>query len=229
MKNTKLPLLIQMPSSDDSMFNSDPPIILASSSQYRQKLLRQLGLPFRCLSPDIDESPHPGETPGHLANRLALTKAKVISKLNPTALVIGSDQVCSLGSIFFTKPISKENACAQLQACSGRQVDFYTGIALVQESTGFEKSSDELFSVQFRNLTQEEIENYVARELPLDCAGSFKVEGLGISLFEQIIGTDYNALIGLPLIKLCEFLRQAGVNPLTQARALQAHDHPQGV
>jgi septum formation protein len=192
-------------------------LILASSSPYRRALLSRLGLPFISASPEIDETPVPGETVQGLVERLALGKANALAGKYPDALIIGSDQACLCGTTILGKPGNLACARAQLQACSGKQVDFYTGLVLLDSESGAHQYKLDVFSVVFRTLTEAEIENYLQRERPFDCAGSFKAEGLGISLFEKMEGADFHSLIGLPLISLCDLLRKAGLNPLLQA------------
>lgn len=186
-----------------------PEIVLASSSAYRAELLHRLGISFSRHSPDIDESPKPGETPHDLALRLANEKAAAIALLHPKALVIGSDQVASLDGKLLGKPGTAEHACQQLAACSGKTVSFYTGLCLIgPEGTD---SLVDIYTVTFRQLCPEQVQRYVEKELPLDCAGSFKMEGLGISLFEKLEGSDPNTLIGLPLIQLTTLLNKRGI------------------
>lgn len=187
---------------------------LASSSRYRQQLLQKTGLSFQVAVPAIDESPLPGEAPAELVQRLALAKASKIAGSLSQGLVIGSDQVAVFNGAILGKPHKTEAAIAQLQAFSGQEVTFLTGLALVDAASGQNQVCCEPFSVHFRQLTDAEIVNYVALEQPLDCAGSFKSEGLGIGLFEKLEGKDPNSLIGLPLIRLLAMLRQHGVNPL---------------
>lgn len=189
-------------------------LVLASSSPYRRALLARLGLPFEHASPDIDETPQPGEDVQSLVCRLALGKAAALAPVWPDALIIGADQACLLGEQILGKPGTRENAHQQLRACSGQSVDFYTALVLYDSQTGSWQQSLDHFSVQFRELQDAEITYYLQREEPFDCAGSFKVEGLGISLFSSMRGKDHNSLIGLPLLSLCELLRQAGLNPL---------------
>jgi MAF protein len=192
-------------------------LVLASSSRYRRALLEQLRLPFVCASPDIDETPLPGETVPALVERLALAKARVLADKFATALIIGSDQACALDNRILGKPGNAENARVQLQACSGRRVTFHTGLALYDTRTGHCQHSIDTYTVQFRELATAEIVRYVELEQPFDCAGSFKVEGLGITLFSALEGKDFNSLIGLPLLSLCAMLRAAGLNPLAPA------------
>lgn len=192
-------------------------LVLASSSRYRRALLEQLRLPFACASPDIDETPQPGEAVTDLVARLALEKALALATRFPDALIIGSDQACSLDGRILGKPGDAAQACAQLQACSGRRVTFHTGLVLYDTRSNTWQHHVDTYAVRFRELDTDEIARYVEREQPLDCAGSFKVEGLGIALFSALEGSDYNSLIGLPLISLCTMLRAAGVNPLGPA------------
>ena len=190
-------------------------IILASTSPYRRRLLERLQLDFRCIAPQVDEDTLAGEPPQAMAARLSLQKAQAVARLHPGALVIGSDQVASIDDQKIGKPGNFENATAQLTASSGREVIFYTGIALVCAAQGFEQFHVEPFTVRFRELSATQIANYLRREQPYDCAGSFKAEGLGIALFEQLAGNDPSSLEGLPLIKLNELLANAGVEVLS--------------
>ncbi|WP_417514287.1 Maf family protein [Marinobacter sp.] len=193
------------------------PLLLASSSRYRHELLSRLGLPFSSASPDIDESPLDGEAPENLAIRLATSKARALASAYPGHWIIGSDQVAALpDGTLLSKPGNYENACEQLSRSSGRSVNFLTGLALLDASTGKLQSSCERFTAHFRDLTAEEINEYLRKEKPYDCAGSFKMEGLGISLFRQLEGQDPNSLIGLPLIALTDMLRAWGRNPLLE-------------
>lgn len=189
-------------------------IVLASSSPARQSLLQKLSLPFIAVAPDIDESAKDGESATSLVMRLAGAKAQALALDYPQHLIIGSDQVCIMDQQIVGKPHTVEKAVAQLLAASGKRITFYTGLALLNSATGICQTCCETFSVDFRQLTEQEIRNYVQKEQPLYCAGSFKSEGLGITLFEQLIGKDPNTLVGLPLIALCEMLRNEGCNPL---------------
>ncbi|MAD45053.1 MAG: septum formation inhibitor Maf [Oceanospirillaceae bacterium] len=191
-------------------------LLLASGSAYRRALLNRLRIPFDCASPDIDETPHPGEEAQQYVVRLAREKARALAGDYPHHWIIGSDQTCVLNNRICGKPHTEEKAIEQLSASSGQQVTFYTGLCL-RSPQGEEYFLCEPFSVYFRPLQEEEIRHYVALEQPLDCAGSFKAEGLGISLFEKMEGRDMNSLIGLPMIALTELMRQAGINPLLQA------------
>ncbi len=186
------------------------PIILASGSPYRRRLLEQLGLAFEWASPDTDETALPAETPEMLVQRLAHAKAKALALRYPQHLIIGSDQAASFDSRILGKPGHIDNARRQLQACRGQRVEFVTGLCLLNSHTKQHDTVVERFSVVFRDLTDEQIERYLEREQPFDCAGSFKVEGLGIALFERLEGDDPNALIGLPLIRLVTLLERAG-------------------
>lgn len=189
-------------------------IILASSSVTRRELMDRLGLNYRCISPDIDESPC-GETQAEdLAMRLAISKAQHVARQFPHALVIGSDQVAyhvDRPDQFIGKPMSEARAIEQLQAHSGQCLRFATALSVQIEQHQFKHQWIEHFQIQFRHLERDEIERYVAKEQPLHCAGSFKCEGLGISLFESMQGHDQTSLMGLPLIALCKTLRQLGV------------------
>ncbi len=189
-------------------------LILASSSVYRQRLLLQLEVSFTCISPDIDESSFPNESAEALTRRLAITKAARVLQDNPGALVIGSDQVADLDGTILGKPYNPERAIAQLAQCSGKTVRFYTSVALL--SSGMQQVDVVTTWVRFRALTDEQIRVYIKKEEPLDCAGSFKCEGLGVALFESIQSDDPSALIGLPLISLNRMLHAAGVDVLTQ-------------
>ena len=185
--------------------------MLASSSPYRRQLLERLGLTFAAASPDIDETPLPLEEPATLVARLAESKARALAARYPQHLIIGSDQAAHLDGTILGKPGGFAAARRQLRACSGRRVEFLTGLCLLDSRTGQAQTLVEPFAVAFRELTDGQIEHYLEREQPYDCAGSFKVEGLGIALFERLDGADPNALIGLPLIQLIRLLEQAGV------------------
>lgn len=192
---------------------NQPRILLASTSRYRRALLERLGLAFGIDAPEIDETPGKGEPPGTLALRLAEAKARAAAARWPGALVIGSDQVAELDGRILGKPGSNERAREQLLAASGHEVLFHTAVALVdarREPLRAELAVD-LTRVRFRKLGETEVDRYLAREDVLDCAGSFKAEGLGITLFESIRNKDPSALIGLPLIALARLLRAAGV------------------
>lgn len=186
-------------------------VILASSSQTRKALMDRLHLQYQCIVPDIDESPQGEAHADDLAQRLAYEKARIISQQHPNAIVIGSDQVAwreGAPDIFIGKPLTQEKAIRQLQANSDKIVYFSTALSVQQAATGFERTLVEHFKVKFRKLSQAEIERYVAIEQPLHCAGSFKCESLGISLFEEMIGKDQTTLMGMPMIQLCQILRE---------------------
>jgi septum formation protein len=189
-------------------------LVLASTSPYRQSLLKRLGLPFVTASPAVDETPHPEETPEQLVQRLAEAKARAVAERFPEALVIGSDQVAVLEGRILGKPGNHTAALAQLRAASGKLVTFLTGLCLLNAIDGQAQVEAVPFTVQFRQLTESQLEAYLHRETPYDCAGSFKSEGLGIALFERLNGDDPNALIGLPLIRLIAMLGQEGVDVL---------------
>lgn len=188
-----------------------PRLILASSSRYRRALLERLGLPFEAIAPDIDESPFPNETPTQLVERLAVAKAKAVAERAPNSLVIGSDQVALHGDTIVGKPNTFENAVNQLRQASGSTVTLHTGLAVVHADSGRVQSEVVPFRVVFRKLSRAQIENYLNKERPFDCAGSVKSEGLGIALLERFEGDDPNALIGLPLIRLVRMLEREGL------------------
>ena len=184
-------------------------LILASSSRYRRELLERLHLPFTCASPDIDESALPGESPSQLVCRLAELKARALSEQYPQHLIIGSDQVAALADgRILGKPHDFERAHDQLQAASGSSVTFHTGLCLLDSRSGSAQVDCIPFTVHFRALSAEEISRYLQIEQPYDCAGSFKSEGLGVSLFQATEGSDATSLVGLPLIRLCAMLRE---------------------
>lgn len=189
---------------------SQPPLILASTSRYRADLLRRLGIAFTQQAPEVDEAERPGEAPAARALRLATAKAAAI-RLPHRALVIGSDQVSSLHGSVRHKPGDHASACTQLRASSGEEVLFHTAVCVRDSRTGDAYTHVDSTAVHFRELDEAEIERYVAREQPFDCAGSFKCEGLGITLFTRIDTQDPSALIGLPLIALSRMLRQCGL------------------
>lgn len=191
-----------------------PKLVLASTSPYRRALLEKLGVPFECAAPITVETPQPAESPRHLVLRLAQEKAQSLANRYPNHLIIGSDQVCVLAGEITGKPHTEENARQQLMKARGSIVTFYTGLALYNSATGHLQTECEPFDVHFRHLSEQEIEDYVRRERPLNCAGSFKSEGLGIALFEKLDGRDPNTLVGLPLIALCQMLRRENANPL---------------
>ncbi|PRD39448.1 UNVERIFIED_CONTAM: yceF1 [Trichonephila clavipes] len=193
-----------------------PALYLASTSVYRRALLQKLTTQFSCVKPEVDESPLPDETAEALVNRLALAKAKAVAATLSAGLVIGSDQVAVFQGEILGKPHTVANAEAQLRRFSGQAVTFLTGLTVVNAATGKVQQAIEPYVVHFRELSEAEIRHYVAREQPLDCAGSFKSEGLGIALFDKLQGDDPNSLIGLPLIRLLAMLRDEGLNLLLQ-------------
>jgi septum formation protein len=187
-------------------------LILASSSPYRQELLARLSLPFDAISPEIDESLLDGELPQETALRLAQLKAKKVAESHPDALVIGCDQVATLDGIQLGKPMTHENAVKQLQYQRGRRVTFHSALCLYNALTKHMQAEVVPYDVEFRNLTDAQIENYLRIEEPYNCAGSAKSEGLGIAVIASMTGSDPNALIGLPLIKLITMLQNEEVN-----------------
>jgi len=189
-------------------------LVLASTSRYRRELLARLRLPFDVEAPEVDERPLAGEAPGAMASRLALAKAAAVAARRADAVVIGSDQVAELDGQGVGKPGDHERATAQLRAMRGRVVVFQTAVAVVCAATGFAESALVPITVRMRALSDAEIERYLRAEAPYDCAGSAKIETLGIALVESVASDDPTALIGLPLIKTCELLRRAGIDPL---------------
>ena len=187
-----------------------PPLILASTSPFRRELLQRLGIDFSTAAPDIDESAHPGEKPSELVRRLSEAKARAIGA-SRQGLIIGSDQVATTGDDILGKPGSHEKAVEQLQYLSGKSVCFYTGLCLLNTETDTARVEVVPYTVLFRQLDDSQIENYLRADEPYNCAGSFKSEGLGITLFERMQGDDPSALIGLPLIQLTTLLREAGI------------------
>lgn len=188
-------------------------LVLASSSPYRRELLQRLQLPFTCTAPEVDETPVAGEAPAALVQRLSRMKAAAIAEAcSHPALVIGSDQVACLGNTVLGKPGTPDRAREQLKTVRGQRVEFLTGICVLRTTDGMEQIDLVPVTVQFRNYTDAEIERYVAVDQPLNCAGSFRSEGLGISMVEAMQCSDPTAIIGLPLIRLCEMLRAAGLD-----------------
>lgn len=190
------------------------PLVLGSTSPFRRELLQRLQIAFSTESPDVDEQPLAGEGPESLVRRLAEAKAREAGRRHPAALVIGSDQVACIEGQILGKPGGRDQAIAQLGGASGKRVSFYTGLCLLNTAANRAQIECVPFHVQFRSLTQREIEHYVDREQPFNCAGSFKSEGLGIALFERLEGDDPTALIGLPLIRLVAMLAAEGVKVL---------------
>ena len=186
-------------------------LILGSTSRYRRELLGRFRLPFDTASPDVDETPLPGEAPAALALRLALAKAHAVAAQFPDAIVMGSDQVADLNGQPLGKPLVHDKAVAQLRAMSGQPVLFHTAVAVVCKETGFAQADTAVVRTVFRSLSDAEIERYLRAEEPYDCAGSAKSEGLGITLLDAIESDDPTALIGLPLIRTARLLRAAGV------------------
>jgi septum formation protein len=186
-------------------------LLLASTSRYRTTLLERLGLPFECADPGVDEAPARGETPADTARRLAEAKARAVAARHPDALVIGADQVASCDGVRLEKPGTHDKALRQLLAASGREARFDTALALLDARSGTLQSRVVTVTVRFRTLSRAQIEDYLRREQPYDCAGSAKSEGLGIALLSRIDSDDPTALIGLPLIALTEMLAQAGM------------------
>ena len=193
---------------------TSPQIVLASTSPFRRELLSRLDLPFEIANPAIDESALPEEHPEATALRLSEAKARAVTTQHPDALIIGSDQVAFLNKQIFGKPGTHEKAVTQLQTMRGRTVNFYTGLCLLNSKTGEAHVCGVPTLVTFRNLTDEEIENYLQKERPYNCAGSAKSEGLGIAVIARMVGEDPSALVGLPLIALCNLLRLENIRAI---------------
>lgn len=190
------------------------PLVLASTSPFRRELLSRLQLPFTAVAPDTDETPLPGEAPETTALRLSEAKARAVAARHPDALIIGSDQVAVLDGRIYGKPGTHERAVEQLRTMRGRCVNFFTGLCLYNAATGVAHVRGIPTLVTFRDLSDAEIERYLRREQPYNCAGSAKSEGLGIAVIAAMEGSDPNALVGLPLIALCDLLREEGVGVL---------------
>jgi MAF protein len=190
---------------------NQPALILASSSPYRRELLSRLQLPFRCLSPAVDETALENEDAAALVMRLSERKARKVAESHPAAIVIGSDQVAVLNERILTKPGGHAQALLQLQQLAGQEVIFMTGLCVFNAASGAVQLDCMPYTVRFRALATDEIERYLQTEKPYDCAGSFKSEGLGVSLLEKMSGDDPATLIGLPLIRLCQMLRNEGI------------------
>lgn len=201
-------------SQSDTSAGTTPELVLASTSPYRRELLARLGIPFRTYAPEVDETPHPDEAPEALVKRLAQAKARAAAAACPGALIIGSDQVAILDGRILGKPGNRDNARAQLLHANGRTVRFAIGLALLNTAHDRMQSEVVPFQVVFRRLTREQIDGYVERDRPYNCAGSFRSEGLGIALFERLDGDDPTALMGLPLIRLVRMLENEGVTVL---------------
>jgi septum formation protein len=193
-----------------SVTGSGPKLVLASTSPYRRQLLERFGIRFTVAAPDVDETPLPGESAIDLTNRLARAKAEVVAHRHPASVVIGSDQVALFGRDVIGKPGNPERCIEQLKTLSGERLAFHTAVNVIHSDTGSNQSHLDITTVYFRKLTKEEIERYVARERPVNCAGGFKAEALGIALFDRIESQDPTALIGLPLIWLANALRRTG-------------------
>ena len=191
-------------------------LVLGSTSPFRKEILAKLNIPFVCAKPNIDESPFENESPVALVERLAIEKAKAVADEYPDALIIGSDQVAMCDGEILGKPHNFENAVKQLEKFSNKTVAFYTGLCVYDSGLDYTTSLIEPFLVHFNELSRSDIENYLHAEQPYNCAGSFKSEGLGICLFKKLEGDDPNTLIGLPLIKLVELLKQHGVDVLAE-------------
>lgn len=188
-----------------------PPIVLASTSTFRAELLARLGIEFEVDAPQAEESPREGENAEQMVMRLAEAKARAVAARHATALIVGSDQCAVLDDRILGKPGTHERATEQLRGLSGRQVVFHTGLCLLNTATGTVQTDAVPFTVVFRELEGDQIERYLRAEQPYGCAGSFKSEGLGIALFERLLGEDPTALIGLPLIRLVDMLAREGV------------------
>ncbi len=186
------------------------PLVLASTSPFRRQLLARLGVDFLTSAPEVDETPVPGEAPRDLVVRLAVAKARAVGRIQP-GLIIGSDQVATTGNDILGKPGDHLRAAAQLAYLSGKRVSFHTGLCLLNSMSGELQVDEVPYHVHFRSLGASQIERYLHAEQPYDCAGSFKSEGLGITLFERMEGDDPTALIGLPLIRLTNMLAAAGI------------------
>ncbi len=195
-------------------------LVLGSTSRYRRELLERLHIPFEVTGPDVDEAPLQGEAPAAIAVRLALAKAHTVANRYPAAIVIGSDQVADLNGLALGKPGNHERAVAQLRLMRGQTVIFQTAVAVVCLDTGFAQGELAAVRVQFRDLSDREIEHYLRTEQPYDCAGSAKSEGLGIALLAAIDSDDPTALIGLPLIRTCNLLRAAGLDVLSYRKVV---------
>ena len=213
------PALPEIPDTPALSRPANRPLILGSTSRYRRELLQRLQIPFDVAAPDVDETPLPSETPRGLAERLALAKARAVASVFPHAVVIGADQVADLNGLPLGKPGNHERAVMQLRQMRGQTVIFQTAVAVVCFESGFEQRSLAAVRVKFRDLSDNEIENYLRAEQPYDCAGSAKSEGLGIALLESIESDDPTALVGLPLIRTCKMIQSAGVALLTNHKA----------
>jgi septum formation protein len=207
--------MTHIPNEAPSSIITIPKLVLASGSIYRRQLLNKLAIPYNYHAPNVDETPLAGESPTQLVLRLALAKARAVAVGYPDALVIGSDQVAVLADQIITKPRNHLQAKAQLERASGRQVIFLTGLCLLNNANCSHQLEIASYKVNFLPLTDNQIEQYLQKEKPYDCAGSFKAESLGITLCSSFEGEDPNALIGLPLIALIKMLRHEGFEPLS--------------
>lgn len=189
-------------------------IVLASSSPYRKQLLKRIVESFECASPDIDESQQDSESFEEMAERLSINKAQALAERFPNSLIIGSDQVACIDRQILRKPLNKQTNFEQLKSCQGKTAFFHTGLCLLNTSTGKTQSCVESYQTQFRTLSDTQLINYIEKEQAYDCAGGFKMEGLGIALFDKIQGDDPNILIGLPLIRLISMLSNEGIEVL---------------
>ena len=201
-------------SASNSASNKQRQVILGSTSAYRRELMNRLRIPFDVHAPNVDETANSGESPLQLAQRLALAKARAVAKKFPEAVVIGSDQVADLDGLALGKPGNFERATMQLLQMRGKTVIFHTALAVVCHDSGFVAQDCASVNVVFRDLSDAEITAYLLAETPYDCAGSAKSEGLGIALLASIDSDDPTALVGLPLIRTCNMLRDAGVKLL---------------
>jgi septum formation protein len=190
------------------------PLILASTSPFRKSVLNRLRIPFETYAPQVDETPEPNEPPATLVIRLAELKARSAQSTYPRALIIGSDEIAVVGNTVLGKPGIHEQAFKQLTFVSGKQVDFLTGLCLLNTYTNQAQTDIVRFNVKFRKLSDSQIENYLAVDKPYNCSGSFKSEGLGIALLDRMVGSDPTAIIGLPLIRLVRMLEAEGVHIL---------------
>lgn len=189
-------------------------IVLASSSPYRKQLLKRIVESFECASPDINESQQASESFEEMAERLSINKAQALAERFPNSLIIGSDQVACIDRQILRKPLNKQTNFEQLKSCQGKTAFFHTGLCLLNTSTGKTQSCVESYQTQFRTLSDTQLINYIEKEQAYDCAGGFKMEGLGIALFDKIQGDDPNILIGLPLIRLISMLSNEGIEVL---------------
>lgn len=189
-------------------------IVLASSSSARRQLLAGIGRPFSCTAPNIDEKALPGESITDYVARLACAKAQALAPSRPRSLIIGSDQACSLEGLIFGKPGDHATARSHLEQFSGQWLEFQTGVAVLDARSGRMLHKVVPYAVKFRHLGADDIERYLAQDRPYNCAGAFMVEKAGLSLFESMKGEDFSSLVGLPLIALCEMMRELGFDPL---------------